>query len=75
MKIEETKQELISKIKWMSFPITPKGGQTCGVLPKGSHLICEVTGFEIKINAYRSQLQNRELCLTIYNLFLDEVIK
>lgn len=65
-------EKILSMIKWGTYPekITT-GGQTTGTIITGITL--EIEGyFKISINAYRSQLKNKELCLTILELYLME---
>ena len=52
-----------------------QGGQTCGVIDTSVHLVSEDTGFEIKISEYRSQIKNKQLALTLFELYLQETIK
>ena len=73
--IEDIKKKLVSELKRSSYPIRPVGGQSCGVLPRGVTIECEHTSFKLSLNEYRSQLQNLELAVTLYKLYLDEVIK
>lgn len=51
------------------------GGQSCGVMDTSVHLVSEDTGFEIKISEYRSQIKNKQLALTLFELYLQETIK
>ncbi len=63
--------EILKMIEWESFPLsTKKGGQTVGVIRYGYTLKCDPLGFEVSVNYYRSQLKNKELCLTLFELFL-----
>lgn len=73
--IEDIKKKLVSELKRSSYPIRPVGGQSCGVSPRGVTIECEHTDFKLSLNEYRSQFQNLELAVTLYKLYLDEVIK
>jgi hypothetical protein len=61
-------------IKWKPYPENKyTGGQTCGTFTPGITLICEEVGLEISINNYRSQIKNRDLCLLLFELYLQEI--
>lgn len=73
--MKELKEQLIKDVIIRSHPIQMAGGQSCHKMTTGISLTCESTGFKISIDYHRSQFMNRELALTLYLLFLDEVIK
>ena len=74
MNIEERKKYFKNSIKWESE--TPRiGGQSCGIQYFKTSLICEELDFQICINHFRSQLKNKELMFTLFELYLDEIIK
>ena len=52
----------------------PKGGQTVSLSPTGVYLESEETSFSIFIANYRSSIKNRELAITLFKMYLDEVI-
>lgn len=71
MKIPDEIQKLI---KWEAYPLgNNNGGQSVGTIRYGARLICEELGFEVAVNNYRSQLKNKELCLTLFELFLMDI--
>ena len=65
-------KEILDLIKWEQYPPEIKGGQTCGIPMQGSALICEDFGFKIYCNGSRSQMKNRNFCITVFELYLDE---
>jgi len=76
MTAEEVKKEILSKIKWESYPKRDgTGGQTVSRVSGGVTLICEETDTRISINSQRSQLKNKEMAYLLFSLFLDEEIK
>lgn len=75
MTIEEIKSKFRSEIVKTVYPPTITGGQSCGMPSCGVTLFCPNTEFSISLNEYRSHLKNYDLCLTLYNLFLDEIVK
>ena len=58
-------------VKWENPIRVPSGGQSCGVMPRGVRLIHEDLEFDLTINRYRSQLQNRELAMTLFELYIS----
>jgi protein subunit release factor A len=52
---------------------TNLGGQSVGTIHTGCKLTCEGSGFEVIIDNYRSQIKNRELALTLFELYLQEI--
>lgn len=65
-------KEILELIKWEQYPPEIKGGQTCGIINAGSALICEELEFKIYCNGSRSQMKNRNFCMTVFELYLDE---
>lgn len=74
MTTKEIKEKLINDVKWeIIYPQT--GGQQCGMPKPKVCLISEETGIKIAIDYYRSQAQNREFCMTLFELALEEIVK
>ena len=74
-KIEKYKQEIRQNIKWKVENPTKLGGQQCGTPLRPVILESEELNIEIKIGYYRSNYQNKELALTLFDLTLDDLIK
>jgi len=68
---QEEIEQLKKEVKWETVRKTPYGGQQVGVPSIGVKLIHEDTEFELTINRYRSQLQNRELAMILFELYLS----
>jgi hypothetical protein len=68
-------KEVIDLVKWEEYPLRVSTGQTCGKIETGMTLRCPEIGFEISIDASRSQLRNKELCWTFFELFYSERFK
>lgn len=67
------KQTISDSIIWKTA--RPKGGQTVGLGDPAVTLICEDLDIEITIGCHRSQLKNKELAYTLFELAFDEVVK
>lgn len=66
-------EEILKLIKWEAYPKNQiTGGQTVGVPISGSTLICEELSFSISCRGGRSQMKNKEFCMTVFELYLDE---
>jgi len=65
-------KEISDLIKWKQYPQEHHGGQTVGVSLGGSTLICEELGFTISCDGSRSQMKNRNFCITVFELYLEE---
>lgn len=72
---KDLKELILSKIVWEEYPKRNKGGQQCGIPRIGYKLTHPDFSFEISICEFRSALKNRETCLLLFELFLDEKIK
>jgi len=75
MLTQEAKQEIYKNIEWKSYPDYPKGGQMVGIGPRGVTLKQSEFSFEISIGEFRTHSQNKEMCLILFELFLEEIIK
>lgn len=73
-----TKKEMIEHYKkeatWETYP-KGTGGQHVTVCRAGVTLICRDVGFELTVDFYRSQIKNKELTLTLFELYLEETLK
>jgi len=74
LKIAQVQAQLIENIKWR-VPNRGSGGQVVGLCRSDVTLVSEEVNFEITIGYYRSQIKNKELALTLFRLYLDEIIK
>ena len=74
MTVEESKQYYRDQIVWKSY--NPGcGGQHVLRMVTPITLVCDELSFSIEISHFRSSIKNRELALTLFELFLDEVVK
>jgi len=76
MDLNEIKEQIKANVKWdVERPVTT-GGQTaspCRAYP--SILISEELDIKITVGYYRSQMKNKELALTLFDLALDDLIR
>lgn len=72
--IEETKQTIKENVK-LSVKKDKVGGQHTNIPDYPVILISDELQVEITIGFYRSQLKNKNLALTLFELTLDELIK
>ena len=68
---KEEMEEIKKTVKFESIPKHPVGGQQCGIMSRSIRLVHEELEFDITINRYRSQHQNRELAMTLFELYLS----
>lgn len=76
----EDKEEIIKEILkkdavWTVWPVRPTGGQQVNWVPAGWKLTHPDFSFEIACNEFRTSMQNREFCLTVFELFIDDFIR
>lgn len=69
---KEVPQEILDTIVWGTHREKQIGGQQAGIPNYGVKLTSKELGFEISTDAFRSQLQAREFCMTVFELFLQE---
>lgn len=69
----EIPKEILATIVWGTHREQQKGGQHCGMPNYGVKLTSKELGFEISTDASRSQYKAREFCLTVFELFLQEL--
>ncbi len=72
---KEIEEYYLNTLTFETYPLKKSGGQSCGTTSRGITLKCEELGFQITVSNFRSQSQNRELCLTLFKLALPELIK
>jgi len=69
------KDRLKREAVW-SEPARERGGQQCGVPAPVVILTSEEMGFSVTISYYsKGRGKNKELAMTLFELYLDEVIK
>ena len=71
----KTKYDIIKEAEIKSVNPRQKGGQNVGLVSTRIYLKHEETGFYIEVEAYRSQYKNRELAITLFELYLSEAFK
>jgi hypothetical protein len=76
MTLEQIKEVLKKNVRWEKASSTRRtGGQSCGIEHLPVTLISEDLDFRICISHHRSELKNRELMWTLFELALDEIVK
>lgn len=66
-------KEILDTIEWSTARKRPKGGQHCGMPNYGIKLTSKETGFEISVDAFRNQMDGKQFCMTVFELFLQEI--
>lgn len=66
-------KKILDTIVWGTHRPKQIGGQMCGSPNYGVSLKSEDCGFEVSTDAFRSQSQARDFCLTVFELFLMEI--
>ena len=72
-----TKDERINiAIQNAEIGVRPResGCQSCGLITRDIFIRSHETDFYIEIGIHRSQIKNKELAITLFKLYLDEVI-
>lgn len=72
---EEIKKHIMEGIVWTTWPERPKGGQQVGIMRAGWKLTHPDWSLEIACSEFRASMQNREFCLTVFELFIDDFIR
>lgn len=75
MSLEERKDIVRTASKWSLYPESKTGGQSVGLIPSGCKLVNDDVDFEVIVSFHRSQLKNREIANTLFELYLDEILK
>ena len=65
--------EIAEGLEWSTHREKQKGGQQAGLPNWGAKLTHKELGFEISTDAFRSQMQCRNFCQTVFELFLMEL--
>lgn len=66
-------EEILKTITYSTHRERPTGGQTCGIPNYGCKLTSKEMGFEVSTDAFRTQMGNREFCMSVFELFLSEI--
>ena len=76
MEIKKIKEELLGKVQWSSKkPKSALGGQSCGMPSYPVILKSEELDLEITVGYHRSQLKNKILAMTLFELAMDDLVK
>lgn len=65
-------ESILKQLKWSPMYENRVGGQHCGI-PRGVRLTHEETSFEIACSWFRSQIQCKNFCITVFELYLHEI--
>ena len=68
-------KELIESAKFGSPTEFKEGGQTTGSPKYGVYMIVQDVGFFIEIDASRSQITNKQLCVDTFKKFMELILK
>lgn len=75
MELKDIKQSIKNNLKWdTKKPPGIMGGQHCGIPLYPVILRSDELDLEITIGYYRSQLKNKELAITLFELALDDIL-
>lgn len=66
-------KEILKGVVWSEWPERPKGGQQVNYMPRGVKLTHPDWLFEIACNEHRSQLQNKDDCYLLFELWLGSL--
>ena len=75
MQLSEIKQQIKNNVKWDSKRPPVMGGQQCGMPSYPVILKSEELDLEITVGYHRSQLKNKELAFTLFELALDDLVR
>lgn len=75
MELSEIKQQIKNNAKWESKRPPVAGGQQCGMPSYPVILKSEELDLEITVGYHRSQLKNKELAQTLFELALDDLVR
>lgn len=75
MEVSKIKEQIKNNLKWGSKRPSVTGGQQCGMPSYPVILKSEELDLEITVGYHRSQLKNKELAFTLFELALDDLIK
>lgn len=72
--ITQIKQEIRDNVKIETVNPPQTGGQSCGIRYSKLRLYSEELDLTLETGYHRSNIQNRELLKTLFELVLDELI-
>jgi hypothetical protein len=72
---EESKELIKKNVKYSVKHPDKRGGQSCGMPAMPVILTSEELELEITVGFHRSQMKNRELAQTLFELALDELVR
>lgn len=72
---EERKELLVKQIIWKTSDHGDKGGQSVSISSRSMILIHEDLNITISIGLSRSQNRNTEICLMLFDLALENILK
>jgi len=76
MDLNEIKEQIKANVKWDTERPAATGGQSvspCRAYP--SILISEELDIKITVGYHRSQIKNKELAFTLFELALDDLVR
>ena len=73
--LDEIKQAIKNNVKWDSKRPPVTGGQHCGMPSYPVILKSEEIDLEIIVGYHRSQVENKKLAFTLFELALDDLVK
>ena len=74
MELNDIKQQIKNNVKWGSKRPPATGGQQCRMTSYPVILKSEELDLEIIVGCHRSQLKNKELAFTLFELVLDDLV-
>ena len=60
-------------VVWENYPEIKIGGQSCGIPIRGFTLSHPDFNFKVSCCDFRSQMENRQICIDLFELFLMQV--
>ena len=73
--MSKEKEIIMNNIKWTIGENRKNGGQSCGLISSKVRLDSEEANFTIEVEAFRSQLKNKQIALLLFELYLSEAYK
>ena len=70
---KERIQEILKGVVWSEWPERSKGGQHVNWMPKGVKLTHPDIFFEVAINEHRTQSENKQSCLLLFEMWLGSL--
>lgn len=72
--MSKLKKTIMSQVQCTIETPTITGGQSCGVMPRTVVVKHPDLSLEIKVGYFRSQFQNKEFALMLFELALDDLL-